>query len=323
MAPTVVWVLASADDPGLPALSPAPEGVAFVVGNTVERFADAPRPDAILVCWVGRRVLEPVFALALARGLKWIHSRSAGIEKTVFPALAESDVVMTNGRGVFSVALAEFVIGSVLYFARGFPRLLRSQAAARWEEFDPEPVAGRTMGIVGYGDIGRATAVRARALDMRILALRRRPQESNGDPLVDEVLPPEALPELMRRADDVVVALPLTPETKGFVGAAAIAELRPSAVLVNVGRGPVLDEKTLVEALAARRIKGAALDVFDQEPLPADHPFWRMDNVLLSPHTADHTPGWLDDAMRAFLQNLERFRRGQPLASVVDKARGY
>jgi phosphoglycerate dehydrogenase-like enzyme len=321
MAPTVVWVLAGADDPGLPVLSPAPEGVVFVVGDTVERFVRAPPPDAILICWVGRRVLEPVYALA--RGVKWVHSRSAGVERTVFPALAESDVVMTNGRGVFSVALAEFVIGSVLYFARGFPRLLKSQVAGQWEEFDPEPVAGRTMGIVGYGDIGRAIAVRARALDVRILALRRRPQESKGDPLVDEVLPPEALPELMRRSDDVVVALPLTPETKGFVGAAAIAQMKPSAVLVNVGRGPVLDEAALVDALAARRIKGAALDVFDKEPLPADHPFWGMDNLLLSPHSADHTPGWLDDAMRAFLANLERFRRGQPLQSVVDKARGY
>src|SRR5215470_17176634 len=115
MTQTVVWVLASEGDPGLPVLSPAPDGVVFVVGDTVERFADAPPPDALLVCWVGRRVLEPVFALA--RGVRWVHSRSAGVEKTVFPALAESGVVMTNGRGVFSVALAEFVIGSVLYFA--------------------------------------------------------------------------------------------------------------------------------------------------------------------------------------------------------------
>jgi phosphoglycerate dehydrogenase-like enzyme len=321
MAPTVVWVLASADDPGLPALSPAPEGVVFVVGDTVEHFAKAPRPDAILLCWFGRRVLEPVFALA--RGVRWLHSRSAGVERSVFPALAESDVVMTNGRGVFSVALAEFVIGSVLYFARGFPRLLLNQARAKWEEFDPEPVAGRTMGIVGYGDIGRVTAVRARALDMRILALRRRPQASKGDPLVDEVLPGDALPELMSRSDYVVVALPLTPDTKGLVSAAAIARLKPSAVFINVGRGPVIDESALVEALAARRIKGAALDVFDQEPLPPDHPFWRMDNLLLSPHSADHTPGWIDDAMRAFLANLERFRRGEPLLNVVDKARGY
>jgi phosphoglycerate dehydrogenase-like enzyme len=176
---------------------------------------------------------------------------------------------------------------------------------------------------VGYGDIGRATAVRARSLDMRILALRRRPEESKGDPLLDEVLPREALPELMRRSDDVVVALPLTPETRGFVDAAALAQMKPSAVFVNVGRGPVIDESALVAALAARRIKGAALDVFEQEPLRADHPFWRMDNLLLSPHSADHTPGWLDDAMRAFLRNLERFRRGEPLQAVVDKARGY
>ena len=138
-----------------------------------------------------------------------------------------------------------------------------------------------------------------------------------------ETLPPERLLELMARSDDVVVTLPLTPQTQGLLGRDAIAAMKRTAVLVNVGRGPVVDEGALVEALETGRIRGAALDVFETEPLPAESPLWRLPNVLLSPHCADHVPGWVDEAMRVFLRQLERFRRGEPLRDVVDKARGY
>jgi phosphoglycerate dehydrogenase-like enzyme len=158
---------------------------------------------------------------------------------------------------------------------------------------------------------------------MNVISVRRRPEANAGDPLVDEVLPLERRLELMRRSDYVVVATPLTPETRGLVGAAEIAAMRQGAVLVNVGRGPCVDEAALVRALETGAIRGAALDVFDEEPLPAGHPFYRLDNVLLSPHCADHVPGWLDDAMALFLENLERFRKGEPLANVVDKRAGY
>ena len=186
-----------------------------------------------------------------------------------------------------------------------------------------QPLAGRTLGVVGYGDIGREVARRAHALGMRVVALRRRPELSAGDPLADELLGEDRLLELMARADDVVVATPLTPRTRGLVGRDAIAALKPTAVLVNVGRGPVVDEQALVEALAAGRIRGAALDVFETEPLPAGHPLWTLPNVLLSPHCADHVPGWVEAATRAFLDELERYRRGEPLRNVVDKTHGY
>jgi len=176
---------------------------------------------------------------------------------------------------------------------------------------------------VGYGDIGRAVAARLRLLGVEILALRRRPLLSAPDHLVKETFPPERLLELVARADDVVVAAPLTPQTKGLVGRDAIAAMKRTAVLVNVGRGPVLDEAALVEALEQGRIRGAALDVFEAEPLPAESPLWRLPNVLLSPHCADHVPGWVDEAMRVFLGQLERFRRGEPLLDVIDKTRGY
>jgi phosphoglycerate dehydrogenase-like enzyme len=201
--------------------------------------------------------------------------------------------------------------------------MLRSQAQEKWDPFDLEAVAGRTLGIVGYGDIGQAVARKARAFDMRVIALRRRPEASAGDPLVDEVLPLERRLDLLRRSDDVVIATPLTAETRGLIGREEIAVLKPSATLTNLGRGPVIDEKALVEALEAGRIKGAALDVFSTEPLPAGHPLWRLPNVLVSPHCADNKADWLEESMRFFLANLERFRRGEPFPSVVDKRRGY
>ena len=321
MDSVTLWVLARPDDPGLPVLGEAPPGVTFVVGSRPSDFDGQPDPDAILGCSNERSVLESLFRRAPR--LRWVHSRSAGLDAVLFPALVESNVVLTNGRGVFSRSLAEFAIGAVLFFAKDFRRLVRSQDRGAWEPFEPADVAGRTLGIVGYGDIGRAVAERARPLGMRILALRRRPERSRQDPLLDELLPPEALVDLVGRADDVVVTLPLTPESRGFVGEAAMRALRPTSVLMNVGRGPVVDEAALVRALTERRIRGAALDVFETEPLPAGHALYGLENVLLSPHCADNTPGWLEAAMRCFLRNLGRFRRGEVLENVVDKALGY
>jgi phosphoglycerate dehydrogenase-like enzyme len=321
MEKLTVWVLAAPTDRGLPVLREADPGVTFVVGSRAADFQGRADADAILVCSSGRDALEPVFGMAPQA--RWIHSRSAGLDRVLFPALMESHVVLTNGRGVFSRGLAEFAVGAVLFFAKDFRRLVRDQLRGAWEPFEPDDVAGRTLGIVGYGDIGRAVAERSRPLGMRILGLRRRPDRSRDDPLVDEMLPQEALLDLMRRADHVVLALPLTRESRGLVGAAALGAMKPTAVLINVGRGPVVDEAALVSALEAKRIRGAALDVFETEPLPPRHPFYQLDNVLLSPHCADNTPGWMDAAMRCFLRNLDRFRSGLPLENVVDKARGY
>jgi phosphoglycerate dehydrogenase-like enzyme len=157
-----------------------------------------------------------------------------------------------------------------------------------------------------------------------VLALKRhaaRPGER--DPLVDQTFGPEQRIEMISRSDYVVVATPLTVETRGMIGEVEFAAMKPAAVVINVGRGPVIDEKALVRALSERRIKGAALDVFDQEPLPPGHPFYTLENVLLSPHCADHTPDWLDNAMEFFIQQFERYRKGEALLNVVDKKLGY
>jgi phosphoglycerate dehydrogenase-like enzyme len=320
-SPLVVWVLARSGDAGLHVLEPAPEGVRFVLGWEPDAFADAPAPDALLDCWAGPTRI--VAALRKAPALRWIHARSAGLDHVLVPEVVAHPAVVTNGRGAFSPALAEFVLAALLFFVKDLRRLVAQQTAGAWTPFDTERLEGRTVGIVGFGDIGHAVASRLRPLGVEILALRRRPELSARSPLVKEIFPPERLVELMAQADDVVVALPLTPESRGLVGREAIAAMKSTAVLVNVGRGPVVDERALVEALKQGRIRGAALDVFETEPLPSESPLWRLPNVLLSPHCADHVPGWVDGAMRVFLRQLERFRKGEPLRDVVDKTRGY
>ncbi|HVO09615.1 MAG TPA: D-2-hydroxyacid dehydrogenase [Vicinamibacteria bacterium] len=315
------WVLARPDDPGLRVLDPPPPGVRFVVGHHPEAFDEADAPAALLDCWAGPQLLAA--SLAKAPRLRWLHSRSAGLDRVLLPQVVAHPALVTSGSGPFSAALAEFVAAALFFFAKDLRRLVEDQHARAWRPAEMRMLAGQTLGVVGYGDIGRAVAARLRPFGMRVLALRRRVELSAADPLVDELVPPGRLPELMARADAVVVATPLTADTRGLVGASAIAAMKPTSVLVNVGRGPVVDEAALVSALEERRIRGAALDVFEHEPLPETHPFWRMDNVLVSPHCADHVPGWVEAAMRLFLDNLERFRRSQPLLNVADKQRGY
>jgi phosphoglycerate dehydrogenase-like enzyme len=184
-------------------------------------------------------------------------------------------------------------------------------------------VSGRTLGIVGLGGIGGAAARRAKAFGMRVAALRRRPELSTPDGLADAVYGPDRLLDLMAASDYVLAAAPLTPATRGLIGEKAMAAMKSTAVIVNVGRGPVIDEQALIQALESQQIRGAALDVFAVEPLPDGHPFWSMSNVLLSPHTADRVEGFLDPAFNCFFENLERFRKGETLLKVVDKHAGY
>ena len=260
----------------------------------------------------------------MSRRVRWIHSRSAGLEQTLFPQLIESEVILTNGRGVFSPSLGEFAMAAILYFAKDFRRMVRNQIAGVWEPFDVTMISGKTLGIVGYGSIGHAIAARARALEMTVLGLRRNVfQQSTNDPLIDQVYGPEQRLEMLSRCDYVVVTAPLTEQTRGLIADAEFAVMKKNAVLINVGRGPTIDEGAMIRALLENRIRGAALDVFDQEPLPKGHPLYSFENVLLSPHCADHTPDWLDNAMRFFLEQLDRFRNGETLLNMVNKKLGY
>jgi phosphoglycerate dehydrogenase-like enzyme len=266
-------------------------------------------------------LLRQVFTSAT--DLRWVHSLSDGVEKILFPELVASPIVLTNARGVFKRSLAEFVIASVLYFAKGFRRLIRSQQAGVWQPFEMEEAHGKIMGIVGYGETGRACAERARPLGMKVLGLRRRPELSNGDPWLDAVLGPHQLHDLLTRSDYVVLATPATPQTRMLIGKAEFADMKRSAVLINVGRGSSVDETAMIDALQRGRIRGAALDVYENEPLLSGHPLYGLENVLLSPHCADHTPDFYELDMEFFMQNLQRFLTGEPLGNVVDKKAGY
>jgi phosphoglycerate dehydrogenase-like enzyme len=309
MDDSTILVLADPTDPLLGMLEALPEGVRIAAGNGVEAFADAaPEADVILNWTGGRELLRQVWGRAPR--VRWVHSKSAGLDELLFPELAESAVTLTNARGVFSEILGEFVVAAVLFFAKGLRRMVRSQEAGVWDQFDTVEVAGQTMGVIGLGDIGKAAARRAEGLGLRVMGLGRR----DGA---------ERKRELLAQSDYVVLSTPLTPETRGMIGDGELRAMKRGGVLINVGRGPLVNEAALIAALREKRIGGAALDVFDEEPLAAGHPFYALDNVLLSPHAADHTPDWQARAMQLFLDNFERYRRGEGLVNVVDKGRGY
>ena len=320
--PTVL-VLCNGDEPQLSMLHERQGTANFVAGRSATAFEQAASDAQVILNWSGALSLLRETFLMCAH-LRWIHSRSAGLERSLFPELVASDVTLTNGSGVFSDSLGEFVLAAILYFAKDFRRMVRNQMAGVWEQFDVTPVAGQTVGIVGYGDIGHAVAARVRSLGMKVLGVKRRVSEADRSDLVaNEIFAVADLVHVLPFCDYVVVATPLNEETRGLIGEKEFKAMRSTAVIINVGRGPVINEAAMVKALAENRIKGAALDVFDEEPLPPGHAFYRLKNVLLSPHCADHTPDWLDNAMRFFIAQFERFGRGEALLNIVDKKLGY
>ena len=312
-----VLVLAQDDDPQLSMLT----GLRHIVGREPAAFASVAKDPVVILAWsIPKKVLREVFLMC--HDVRWVHSRSAGLDSVLFPELIASDVPLTNGRGVFSQSLGEFALAAILYFAKDFRRMLRNQIAGVWEQFDVEEIDTQTVGIVGYGDIGRAVAKRVHPMGMQVLATKRHPPPGS-DPNVDQFYKPEDLMEMLGRCDYVVVSLPLTPETHHMISDAQFAAMKPTAVVINVGRGPVIDQAAIVRALTAKRIKGAGLDVFEVEPLPPGDPMYKLENVLLSPHCADHTKEWLNQAMRFFLEQDRRFANGEPLENVVTKTLGY
>jgi len=323
MKRTSILMLSDPREPQVAMLDELREAADVVVGDSPKALeASAPKAE-ILLNWSGTlSLMREVFLMC--RRLRWIHSRSVGLERTLFPELIASDITLTHGRGVFSPPLGEFALAAILYFAKDLRRMIRNQQRGLWEPFDVTLVSGQTVGIVGYGDIGRAVATRVRGVGMKVLALRRHVAAKNQpDPLVDQVYRSNQRNEMIAQSDYVVVAAPLTDETRGLIGEAEFCAMKETAVVINLGRGPVIQEAAMIKALSEQRIRGAALDVFDEEPLPAGHPFYHMENVLLCPHCADHTPDWLDNAMRFFLGQFARFRRGEALLNVVNKSLGY
>jgi phosphoglycerate dehydrogenase-like enzyme len=307
-------------------LAPLHEQANIWVGNDTEALSKH-APDAEIIVYSGLTGETVDFAEVWhhTRNIRWVQSLAAGVEKLLIPELVESDVLLTNARGVFKRSLADFVIFGVLFHYKRGRLLIENQRAHRWADFRVGWLPDKIMGIVGYGEIGRECALLAHALGMKIHAVRRRPEHSENDPIVERIFRTSELHEMLRGVDVLVAAAPLTDETRHMLSDHEFAVMKPSSIVINVGRGPVIDEAALIRALQEHKIAGAALDVYETEPLPQDHPFWDMENVLLSPHCTDRTedPDWLDLAMNVFVENFHRYQQGQTLINVVDKKAGY
>jgi len=304
----------------LPAGLPESEtGAEYVLADTLEEVAAA-LPACDVVFHYGR----PRDALSAnwdhTSRLRWLHVGGVGVDWTLFPALVESDVVLTNCRGVFDVSLPEHLLSLMLALAKDLPSTLAAQARHEWQHRLVEPLAGRRAVILGAGSIARNTARLLRALGMEVTLVGRsaRPDTASGP-----VRAISDLPGLLPRADWLVALLPLTSETRGLIGARVFASLPPGARFVNFGRGPTVDQEALVAALRSGALAGAALDVFAQEPLPADSPLWDMPNVIVSPHIGGDERDTLKRMADIFLDNLRRYLGREPLANVVDKRLGY
>ena len=292
----------------VPAARGLPEGIALAHGAAT--------------AWNGPP-LEAI--LAASPHLEWLHQRGAGIDGIARPVLEASRIVLTNGSGNHAPNIAEHVLAMMLAFARRLPELVRAQVDARWAPPDPHAVfelSGQALLVVGTGAIGTALGERAAALGMRVAGVRR---AVTGDvlPGFDRVRPMAELDAALAEADHVVIALPLTQETRHLFDAPRLARMRRGAYLYNVGRGGIVDQAALIEALERGQLAGAGLDVTDPEPLPPESPLWRAPNVLITAHSSGLTPRSLERYHALLLENLRRWVAGEALLNVVDKHLGY
>lgn len=272
--------------------------------------------------------LQPEQLAAMGK-LRWIHAPTAAVNQLLFAELANSDVIVTNSREVHGPAVAEHVIALIFALARKIPQAAAFQQRQIWGQepiwndgVHPREIAGATLGLIGVGSIGRRVAQMASALGMRVIATREHVEKENPEG-VQEVFAPSAIDEMLRQSDYVVLAAPLIPATTHLVNADRLAAMKPQACLINVGRGAQVDEAALVEALRARRLAGAALDVFEHEPLPPESPLWSVENLLITPHIGSQTEKVWQRQYDIFSDNLRLYLQRQPLRYVVDKRKGY
>lgn len=316
----VVLVVGAASDDAPPGIETVDGRVELVSAAGSDEVASTiARADAIFAWRPEASLLEG--AWEAAGRVRWLQSASAGVDSLLFPALVESDVVVTNARGVFDEGMAEYTLGLMLCFAKDFPGTLDRQREATWRYHYSEPLAGARVLVVGAGSIGRAVGRLARACGMQVEGIARSARP--GDDVFERVGGTDDLLARLPDADYVVNVLPHAPHTDRLFGAEAFAAMRPTARFVNIGRGATVDEEALIEALDSGRLAGAALDVFAEEPLPEHSPLWAMRNVIVSPHMSGDLAGWERAVVDVFLDNLDRWLRDEPLRNVVDKALGY
>ncbi|HXA94840.1 MAG TPA: D-2-hydroxyacid dehydrogenase [Candidatus Dormibacteraeota bacterium] len=282
------------------------------VAETPEQAAGPAAEAEILYGWRPPRGL-----LGAAKRLRWIQGMGAGVEHLLVPEVAPT-VRITRVAGIFGPWMAEYAIAWALWTTQHIDDFRASQRERRWAPVNPIPLRGQTLCVVGLGDIGRTIATSARALGMRVIGVSR---SGRGPREAERVYKTGALRKALARADFVVLTLPLSPATRGLVGAAELSAMKPSAWLINLARGPIVQEAALLDALRGRRIGGAVLDVFDTEPLPVEHPLWGFDNVVITPHISG--PSTPPEIAPIFNDNLRRYVAGRPLRYLVDRARGY
>ena len=261
--------------------------------------------------------------LERAESLRWLQTPIAGLEHYMFPQLAESDVVVSNMAKIYSDMIADHAFCFILMFARGIHLYMRRQIRGEWQKGTPVRHLGDcTLGVIGLGGIGSELARRGKAHDMRVIAVDARPDSAPGASLdLDALWPQERLHDLLGEADFAVSCVPQTPETVGLIGAEEIGKMKSSAYLINISRGVVVKLDALVAALEAGEIAGAALDVYETEPLPAEHPLWKMENVILTPHVAADNPHVPQRRIDTLRDNLRRYLAGEPVRNIVDKRR--
>jgi len=319
MSPWTVLVGENVGEENLACMRQAHPEVTFRLGFTREAFlAGAPEADIVFTKqW-------PLESLAGVARLRWIQAGTAGVERILRTGVSESDIVLTNSRGVHGIPMSENVLAMMLAFATRLHILLRGQTARLkprdlviHTKFELE---GQTLCVLGLGDIGGTLAYKAQRLGMRVLGVRR---SQEPFPFVDRQYTPESLLEALPQADHVALCLPLTRDTRGIIGAAELRAMKASAYIYNVGRGASIEPLALLKALQEGWIAGAGLDVTDPEPSPDDSPLWDMPNVILSQHTSGSSPYNADRITAMFLDNLARYLKGLPLANVTDKVRGY
>jgi phosphoglycerate dehydrogenase-like enzyme len=267
--------------------------------------------------------------IALARKLRWIHSPAAAVHQLLFPELVGRDINITNGRDVHGPVVAEHVIAMILALAKKLPQASRFQHRQAWGQEElwnsyphPREVAGATLGLVGLGTIGGSAARHASGLGMRVIAVREHPEKTSPEG-VEQVFASSQLDTLLAQSDYVVLAAPVTSATHNLIDAAGLAKMKPDACLINVGRGQLVDEAALIQALRDHKIGGAALDVFVEEPLPSSSPLWNFENVLITPHTAGLTEKQWERQYAVVAENLRRYLNHQPLLAIVDQQTGY
>ncbi len=317
--PVVVVMGATVDEPP-PGIDAAATLADLSFAASAPALAEAiAGADAVFAWHSVPELLPEVWPKAV--GLRWIQSASDGVDWILFPDLVDSDVVVTNARGIFDQAIAEYVVGLMLAFAKGLLGVVEGQRHREWRHRPTEMLAGKRLLVAGVGPIGRAIGRAGRDLGMQVRGVGRRAR--SRDDVFESIAGTEGLAGAAGWADYVVDALPATPATRHVFDASVFGSMRRSARFLNVGRGTTVVEEALVDAIREERIGGAALDVFDREPLPADSPFWELPNTIVSPHMSGDFEGWLAAVVRLFVENLRRFVAGRPLLNVVDKREGY